>query len=251
MACLAASTTIPLPSKRAAHTVPNVIVVPAPKPAAPATAVVDALVIDRQPLFLAALANLLEAPPLEAKVVTASRSDVGLDLALSGDFDLVFCELDAEPVSGLGLVEALGKEHRDVPVVLLGDDGDESQLAAALSANVAGAFTKSSDVEEFLVGVRAIVAGHRAIGAGLLGRLLERAPQSVVQPRDATGRLSPTELAILAMIGQAQSIPSIAASRGISHKTVRNHLAKIYRKLELHGRTEAMLWAARMGLTEA
>jgi DNA-binding CsgD family transcriptional regulator len=53
------------------------------------------------------------------------------------------------------------------------------------------------------------------------------------------------------MIGQAQSIPSIAASRGISHKTVRNHLAKIYRKLDLHGRTEAMLWAARMGLTSS
>ncbi len=53
------------------------------------------------------------------------------------------------------------------------------------------------------------------------------------------------------MVGKAQSIPTIAASRGISHKTVRNHLAKIYRKLELHGRTEAMLWAARMGLTSS
>ena len=51
------------------------------------------------------------------------------------------------------------------------------------------------------------------------------------------------------MIGRAESIATIAASRGISHKTVRNHLAKIYRKLDLHGRTEAMLWAARSGLT--
>ena len=47
------------------------------------------------------------------------------------------------------------------------------------------------------------------------------------------------------------TIGAIAARRGISHKTVRNHLAKIYRKLELHGRAEAVLWAARMGLTEA
>jgi len=51
------------------------------------------------------------------------------------------------------------------------------------------------------------------------------------------------------MIGHAESIRSIALSRGISHKTVRNHLAKIYRKLELHSRTEAMLWAIREGLT--
>jgi DNA-binding NarL/FixJ family response regulator len=53
------------------------------------------------------------------------------------------------------------------------------------------------------------------------------------------------------MIGRAQSVPSIASSRGISNKTVRNHLAKIYRKLELHGRTEAVLWAARMGLNRS
>jgi len=51
------------------------------------------------------------------------------------------------------------------------------------------------------------------------------------------------------MVGRANSVAAIAEFRGISSKTVRNHLASIYRKLELHGRTEAMLWAARMGLT--
>jgi DNA-binding NarL/FixJ family response regulator len=51
------------------------------------------------------------------------------------------------------------------------------------------------------------------------------------------------------MIGQAKSVQVIAAARGISHKTVRNHLANIYRKLQLRSRTEAMLCAARMGLT--
>lgn len=230
------------------------IVVPAPsrdpstvlRPVEP----VQALIIDRQPLFLAALANLLEAPPLSAHVVTASRSDIGLDIARTQAIDLVLCELRAEPMSGVNLVRTLAAEERGTPVVLLGDDGDEPQLAAALALNVAGAFSKNSSLEEFLVGVRAVISGHRAIGSGLLVRLLER-PHSPEAPEShrLAGRLSPTEVAILAMIGQAQSIPAIAANRGISHKTVRNHLAKIYRKLELHGRTEAMLWAARMGLT--
>ena len=40
-----------------------------------------------------------------------------------------------------------------------------------------------------------------------------------------------------------------ADARGISQKTVRNHLASIYRKLEVRSRTEAVLCAARMGLT--
>jgi DNA-binding NarL/FixJ family response regulator len=83
-----------------------------------------------------------------------------------------------------------------------------------------------------------------------MGRVLDRlAHQPTTDARRQGSQLSPTEMEILVMIGRADSIPAIAASRGISHKTVRNHLAKIYRKLELHSRTEAMLWAARMGLT--
>lgn len=210
----------------------------------------EALIVDRQPLFMAALANLLEAPPLSAHVAITSRSDVALDMALTGGIDLIFCDVRAEPLSGVELVHALGSHGCGIPLVLLGDDGDEAQLAGALSTNVAGVFTKNSELDEFLVGVRAIVSGHRAIGSGLLGMLLDRGDRaSMTESRGAASRLSPTELAILAMIGQAHSISAIAASRGISHKTVRNHLAKIYRKLELHGRTEAMLWAARMGLT--
>jgi DNA-binding NarL/FixJ family response regulator len=109
---------------------------------------------------------------------------------------------------------------------------------------------KDASLDEFLVGVQAVLSGHRAIGAGIISNLLDRLEHPTTQPSQLGGRqLSRTELEILAMIGHAQSISSIALSRGISHKTVRNHLAKIYRKLELHSRTEAMLWAARQGLT--
>lgn len=206
------------------------------------------LVIDRQPLFVAALGSLLSAPPLEATVLSSRRSDLGLEMVRQGGVDVVFCELKADPMSGLELASALAEGQPPVPVILLADRDDEQQLTAALRSNAAGMFTKDATLDEFLVGVRAVLAGHRAIGAGLMDRVLDRMGQSGEAKR-SPNELSPTELAILAMIGRAESIPAIAESRGISNKTVRNHLAKIYRKLELHGRTEAMLWAARMGLT--
>jgi DNA-binding NarL/FixJ family response regulator len=216
----------------------------------PRTEHVDTLLVDRQPLFLAALGSLLGANPLAARVMTSSRTDEALAIVRSGPVDLICCELHAVPISGIELVATLSKEERDIPVILLGDEGDETQLAAALASNVAGLFTKSSDPDEFLAGVSAVLSGHRAIGSGVIRQLLARVVSPYPQESRHNGsQLSPTELEILAMIGQAHSIPAIAASRGISHKTVRNHLAKIYRKLELHGRTEAMLWAARMGLT--
>lgn len=208
---------------------------------------ISTLVIDRQPLFLAALGSLLASPPLLAQVATTSRSDVGLDLIRAGGVDLVFCELHAEPIAATELLQSLANDISAPPVILLGDRQDDRELAGALGTTAAGLFTKNSDLQEFVAGVQAVLDGHRAIGSGLMALLLERlSHQGVTQTHRS--RLSSTELEILAMIGKAQSVPMIAASRGISNKTVRNHLAKIYQKLELHGRTEAVLWAARMGL---
>src|SRR5207244_11145173 len=119
------------------------------------------------------VASLLEGPPLSGRGVSASRSDVGSDIGRTQAIGGGFCELRAEPISGVELVRVLATEGCTTPVVLLADDGDEPQLAAAVAMNVAGAFSKSSPLDEFLVGVRAVVSGHRAIGSGLRGQLIE------------------------------------------------------------------------------
>jgi DNA-binding NarL/FixJ family response regulator len=231
-----------------------VVVVPVPVARARAAAhpgQLQTLIVDRQPLFTAALGSLLAGPPLLARVWTASRSDEAMDIVRRGAIRLVFCDVGAEPTPGRELAATLASLEPPVPLILLGDPEDHERMTAALSTSAAGVFTKDSSLEEFLVGVDAVLSGHRAIGAGLISHLLDRIaqPGSRHVRTPGPGQLSPTELEILAMIGDAESITSIAVARGISHKTVRNHLAKIYRKLELHGRTEAMLWAARMGLT--
>jgi DNA-binding NarL/FixJ family response regulator len=234
-----------------------VVVVPAPSVEAgnavmPFPHSIATLVIDRQPLFVAALGSLLSGPPIFAQVVSASRSDLGLEVARRGGVDLVLCDLKAEPIPGPDVARALAAEQAALPVILLWDQDDEQQLTSALLSSAAGFFTKDVGLDEFLVGVSAVLSGHRAIAACLMDRMLVRlARQQASEPPGSGSKLSVTEIEILAMIGRAQSVPAIAASRGISSKTVRNHLAKIYRKLELHGRTEAMLWAARTGLTRS
>ena len=207
------------------------------------------LLIDRQPLFLAALASLLTAPPVRAVVQVAHDTDAGLEIALRGEVQLVFCEVRSVPISAVDLAERLSQLTPRVPVILLGEPEDERLMAAALHTSVAGLFTKDAAIDEFMVGVQTVLSGHRAVGSHLMGLVLSRLSDSATHVRRPASQLSPTELDILTMIGEAKSIPVIAAARGISHKTVRNHLANIYRKLELRSRTEAMLCAARMGLT--
>ena len=209
----------------------------------------NVLLIDGQPLFLAALGSLLTAPPVRARVQIAHTSDAGLEIALGGDIHLVFCEVRSEPIPAVEVAERLAHLTPRVPVILLGEPEDERLLAAALHTSVAGLFTKDATLDEFLVGVQTVLSGHRAVGSNLMSLVLARLTDGGSPTRRAANHLSPTELDILTMIGDAKSIPVIAAARGISRKTVRNHLANIYRKLDLRSRTEAMLCAARMGLT--
>src|ERR1700680_1101486 len=98
------------------------------------------LVIDRQPLFLAALGSLLTSPPVRARLRFAPHSDVGLDIVTQGGVDLVFCEVRAEPISALDLADRLSELTPKVPVILLGDTEDEGLVAAAFPSQAAGPF---------------------------------------------------------------------------------------------------------------
>lgn len=207
------------------------------------------VIVDSQALFVEALAGLLAQPPLNALTLTASRTDDAARILTTKPADLVLCDVKVQPPPLSSFLALVGEAPGAPPVVLLSGTEDEEWLVAAIDSGVAGLFTKDAEPDQFLEGVRAVLAGHRAIGANVLRRLMARLNGTEGTPiRSALSQLSPTEVDILAMVGAASTVEQIAQARGISKKTVRNHLANIYRKLELGSRTEAMLCAARMGL---
>ena len=208
------------------------------------------LVIDGQPLFVAALAHLLTGSTLKARTLRADGSDEALPILRSQHVDLVLCDVRIHPLSFREFLAEVARLPEPPPVVLLGDAQDESLLVTAIDTEAAGFFTKDVEPAQFLEGVRAVLSGHRALGENVMRRVVSRLNgEEPSSDRPGLSQLSRTELDILAMVGGASSVQTIAAARGISPKTVRNHLANIYRKLELRSRTEAMLCAARMGLT--
>jgi DNA-binding NarL/FixJ family response regulator len=199
-----------------------------------------ALIVGPYPLVLAAFARLLAGPPLNARVDITTHSDEAVVRALKGDFQLVFCDLRAEPVPGAEVAARLMRLREDGPLLL-----------TSLECGAAGFFTKDASADEFLEGVRAVRAGHYAVGRKLVKPALAMLAGGRQPDRGGQwNRLSASERSILTMVGLAHSTRSIAAARGISPKTVRNHLANIYRKLELKNRSEAILWSARAQRSE-
>jgi DNA-binding NarL/FixJ family response regulator len=207
------------------------------------------LVIDRHTLVLAAVGRLLSGPPLNAEVMATTRSDDAVDLIERTPIQVVVCDVKAQPISGPALTTMLATRHPEVKVILLADTEGEPLLLASLLSGAAGFFLKESGVDEFVAGVETVLHGQCVVDTALLGRALAKlAGKGDGRDPDPIGQLSPAEYSILALIAQARSIRSIAETRGLSPKTVRNHLARVYRKLQVRNQTEAMLWAVRMGL---
>jgi len=208
------------------------------------------MVVDRHALYMAALEGLLTGLPLRAEVTTVARSDAALELLLAERYVLLLIGLRAQPLPGPEVAERLTLLEPATRVVLLAEVEDQALLLDALHGSATGFLTTDVSFDEFIDALRAVLAGHKVVGSRLLDTALSRLSrtgQSDVQ--DPLLQLSPAERSILAMVGQALSVASIADARGISPKTVRNHLASIYRKLDLRSRTEAVICAARMGLT--
>ncbi|MBO0701798.1 MAG: response regulator transcription factor [Candidatus Dormibacteraeota bacterium] len=207
------------------------------------------LLIDRQPLFVEALGSLLATPPLRAATAIATRSDDAVARAVSGSVDLVVCDVEAEPLDGPALVHALASQTPRVPVILLGELDQISSALPLLLEGASGLLTKDVATADLMAGVEAALAGHQVLGANLLPFAF--APRAVAAPPAASAgdRLSPAEREVLALIGRGRSVVEIAGIRRTSQKTVRNHMASIYRKLGLNNRVEAMLFAARIGLS--
>jgi len=207
------------------------------------------LIVDRQALFVAAVASLLSASPLGARVIAMANSDRALEAAAQGAADVVLCELAAEPTSGAEVVRALAG-NPSVRVILLSEPGEEHTLIDLLNSGAAGLFSKATSPEEFIAGVGAVLAGHVAVCHNVFKQTMVRlTPLPAIATR--LDELSPSERQILVMIGQAVSVPDMAEARGSSAKTIRNHMASIYRKLNVTNRTQAMLYAARLGLVDA
>ena len=205
-----------------------------------------ALLVGEHRLILASLAQLVSGPPLNVPVELLSRTDAALSRIEEGHHELLLCDLRSPPIPATELAAQLAQRNETTRVILLGDEEDAPELVAALDCGAAGFFTRDASAEEFIEGVQAVLAGHFAIGGNLARRALARLSGREPASGGAYDRLSPAERIILSLLGQAHSTRSIAAARGISDKTVRNHMASIYRKLEVRNRSEAIMWSLRM-----
>ncbi len=212
----------------------------------------DAAFRDR---YLATLANDADFNVV-ASVGTAADGLAMLDLKKP---DILLVDLGLPDQSGIEVIRHANKTLPSCECMVVTVFGDEEHVLASIEAGASGYLLKDASEDSFLSGIRELMAGGSPISPIIARRLLKRfhadasmaeptPPSSDIVPVDSDVTLSEREREILHLASKGYNYPEMGKLMGISPHTVTSHVKKIYRKLAVHSRGEAVFEANRMGL---
>lgn len=204
------------------------------------------LTIDDHPLFRKGVADLIEMDDSLTLVGEAANGADGLVLAKTLNPDLILLDINMKGMSGLDTLKALKREGVDAIILMLTVSDNEEDVLTALRIGAEGYLLKDMEPEEILESIHKAMQGTLVISDNLT-QLLAKA----LRDEEARGgkrtpiHLTSREQEILEQISKGMSNRLIASELDISEGTVKVHVKHLLKKLNLHSRTEAAVWALR------
>ncbi len=184
-------------------------------------------------------------PELEV-VGEATDGAEALRLARELRPDVVLMDLLMPVLDGIAATAAIRKELPDTEVIALTSVLEDASVVGAVRAGAIGYLLKDTQADALCEAIKAAAAGQVQLTPKAAARLMHAvsAPES---PEELTER----ETEVLRQMAGGQSNKQIARSLHISEKTVKTHVSNILGKLGVQSRTQATLYAIRIGLASA
>jgi len=154
--------------------------------------------------------------------------------------DVVLMDLDMPVLDGIAATRSIHADHPAIAVLVLTSFSDRPRIIGALEAGACGYLLKDVDADEVAEGIRAAARGESPLDP--------RAARTMLDARsapDPLGGLSEREREVLGLLVEGLPNKLIARRLEISEKTVKSHLTRIFRTLDVTDRTQAALWAER------
>jgi DNA-binding NarL/FixJ family response regulator len=163
--------------------------------------------------------------------------------------DVVLMDVSMPEMDGVEATRLIGGSFTATQVIMLTMHADKEVLADAIRAGASGYLVKDCSIEEIADAIRMAMQGDTALSPQLAATMLDEVRRLDVPDVPEEDRvITKREEEVLQLIADGCSTPEVAEQLYISQKTVKNHLASIYQKLDARDRTQAVLQAVRMGI---
>lgn len=207
--------------------------------------------IDDHPVVREGFARAIAEQPDLTVVGQASTAGEGLEQVQDLRPDVVLVDLNLPDRDGPELIAALREAIPDAKLVVVSGYDDEYRVVEALRAGAHGYLLKTSTLNELIEGIRTAASGGTPLSARLTDAVL-RAMRKPGKPNAGTiEALTAREVQVLRLFATGLSTREVAASLGISPKTVETHRIRIYEKLGCKSVVALTRIAVRTGLVEA
>jgi two-component system, NarL family, response regulator DegU len=208
------------------------------------TTTVRLVIFETQSLFADALCHVLKGEP-DVRVVSVLRSVDDLPPAAVDEVNLVMIDVDdySDNVEQAFLKASL--RFPQAKLSALSSFANADLMERCLAARAEGFIVKDSSLHELCTAFRSIVAGRPYVDPRVAGAIFSR---RAINAEPSFDELSGRETQIVRLIAHGLSNRDIGTRLLLSEKTIKNHVSRIFDKLQITARTQAAVYAIRTGI---
>lgn len=224
---------------------------------APEPPPIHVVIVEDDPDFGEALSRVVsEAPNMRLVGQAATRAE-GLALLNGPPADVLLVDLGLPDGSGIDVIRAAVRQWPSCSIMVSTNFGDEMHVMRSIEAGAAGYLLNDSSPAKMIDEIRSLAGGGSPISPIIARQILMRFRASVplsstpssTPPTDRDAQpLSAREMEVLVYITKGFTAHEIARLMSLSHFTVRSFVRRIYSKLKVSSKAEAIYEARTQGL---
>ncbi len=207
------------------------------------------IIADDHAIVREGLGAILSAQPDLALVGVATNGAEAVSLVKSLKPDVILMDLVMPQMDGLAAIQAIKTAYPDARILVLTSFADDERVFPAIKAGAMGYLLKDTPREGLLQAIRQVAQGQVFLHPTIARRMMREINQPSEPPVSGTP-LTEREMETLRLIARGLSNQDMAAVMGIHENTVAKYVSAVLAKLHLSNRTQAALYAVRIGLAD-